>query len=118
MDDGLTRTESDELSEFMEHIELLERLSPPVARLERWELYRLTGAEIAIKEAVELLMEEFEGEKDSWLLELKNVPEAVSRVLQKDGDKSSFEALIELIRVIIERMVNFVTIASLSDVIG
>jgi hypothetical protein len=120
MDNGLTSTESDELSEFMEHIELLERLSPPVTKLERWELYRyhLTGVEITIKEAVELFMKEFEGEKGSWLLELKNVPEAVSRALQKDGDRSSFDALIKLIRVIIDRTINFVTIANLSDVIG
>jgi hypothetical protein len=120
MDNGLTRTENDELSEFMEHIELLERFSPPVTKLERWELYRyrLTGVEITIKEAVELLMEEFEGEKDSWLLELKNVPEAVSRALQKDGDNGSVKALTELIRVIIDRMLNFVAMANLSDVIG
>jgi len=136
MDNGLTHTESDELSGFMEHIELLERLSPLVTKLEEWELYRyhlslvtklgrwelyryhLTGVEITIKEAVELLIEEHEGEKDSWLLELKNVPGAVSRALQKDGDGSSFDALIELMYAIIAHTIIFITIANPSDVIG
>jgi hypothetical protein len=136
MDEDLTRIESDELSGFMEHIELLERFSPLVTKLEgcelyryhlslvtklgRWELYRyrLTGAEIAIKEAVELLMEKHEGENDSWLLELKNVPEAVSRALQKDGDRGSFDALIELMYAITAHTTIFITIANLSDVIG
>jgi len=104
MDNRLTRITSDNLSEFIKHVERLERSSPSASELELRALYRSIGTEVAVKEAAKLTIGE------------RSIPEVVSGALQ--GDRGSVGALTDLVYVINADTLLFNTVANLSDLIG
>jgi len=104
MDNRLTRVTSDSLSEFIKHIERLERSSPSASELELRALYRSIGTEVAIKEATKLTIRE------------RSIPEIVSGALQ--GDRGSVDAFTDLVYVINADTFLFNAVANLSDLIG
>jgi hypothetical protein len=104
MDDSLTRSTSDNLSEFIKYVERLERSSLSVAKLELRALFRSIGTEAAIKEAIKLTIRE------------RSIPEIVSGALQ--GDRGSVDAFIDILDKIYAYTFLFNAVANLSDLIG
>jgi hypothetical protein len=104
MDDSLTRSTSDSLSEFIKYVEHLERSSLSVAKLELRALYRSIGTEAAIKEAAKLTMRE------------RAIPDVVSKAFQ--GDRGSVDSFIDIVYEINADTFLFNVVANLSDLIG
>jgi len=107
MDNRLTRTTSDSLSEFIKHVKRLERSPPSASELELRALralYRSIGTEAAIKEAAKLTIGG------------RSIPEVVSGALQ--GDRGSVGAFTDLVYVVNADTFLFNAVANLSDLIG